>query len=209
MQAEKCLKGLKQLKDVLDTAPEEASQGMKTVKLHSGHWAWPKIKHLNYPVREPMRVFDCAYKIILYVFRSQSVIYVLHEFVVSHTQLPGLDKPFIYGVLIPISFLLYEVIIRDVALIEGFASQAKAAGEPEKLRFLENEVVHGVLSLFLDAVTLQLKQSIEILVSLTFASFDRMETHFLFKIIRVLIFSDSIQRIFFFAEKHDRAVFVA
>jgi hypothetical protein len=73
-----------------------------------------------------------------------------------HTQLPALNKPLIYRVLIPISFLLYEVVIGDLALIKGFASQSQAAGEPEKLRFFENEVVHGVLSLFLDTVTLQL-----------------------------------------------------
>jgi hypothetical protein len=126
-----------------------------------------------------------------------------------NTKLSGLDKPLINRVLIPIGFLVYEVIIGDIAIIESFSSQSQAAGEPEKLRFLENKVIHGVFSLFLDSVTLQLKELIEILVTLAFAFLNGIETHFLFKVIRVLIFSDSIQGMLFFAVKHNGAVLVA
>ena len=66
------------------------------------------------------------------------------------SQLSPFDVVIVYGLLVTITHLDLDIVESYEIFKESLSSQTKGAGVPQYLRFFDNEIVHRVVSLFLE-----------------------------------------------------------
>jgi hypothetical protein len=110
-----------------------------------------EVEHLKQSILLSSVIPNRPDQIAFQVLCPDGIINIVHELMMFLSEFPPFDIVIINGLFISIAHLRLNVVESDEIFKERLSCQAESAGIPKYLGLLNDEIVHWVISLFLQS----------------------------------------------------------